>query len=642
MMRTLADRIAAPRWLASAMGTMWLAGAAFAQQPPPPPGVAPAGGEPPAVVGRIAEVSGTVSHKAAAATEWEKADRNWPIVVGDAIYAAGDGQARLEIGMALVTVRPNAVVDLAALDDRSVSLRADSGTATVATPVGGEAFTLLTPRGGAALGPDGLYRISAGDESAPTEIAVCRGGVVLADGQTRLREGEMAVLSGDPAAPQARIAAAPPGGCDAAPLQEARLPPKVSRRLTGIRDLAERGRWSHAANGADVWFPDDVGDSWAPYRNGRWNWVAPWGWTWVDDAPWGFAPFHYGRWSEIDGRWGWLPGEYVERPVYAPALVAFIAPPPDAVVVGGPEPVFGWVPLGPTEVYRPYYVTPGIDYARRVNLNVAGVGAATIGALIAAPLAVAALSNRRVATVVPLAALNGGRPVAPAILQTKPQVLASTPVQPGGQPPMPRPPGTLRVPSVPGARVAAPPRPIPPLAVRPGAPLGVVPGGRGPQPLTPPVMAPGRTPPLPGGPMDGRPPAAPPKKDTTGTLPGGARGTGPLPAGPGARPGPIPRGPRPAGPEARPTLARPATPVRPPAAGRPAPAVRPAAVPRPAPVARPAARPTPVARPAPMVRPAPMARPAAPVARPAPMARPAPAARPAPRPAPPQAKKPHP
>ena len=23
---------------------------------------------------------------------------------------------------------------------------------------------------------------------------------------------------------------------------------------------------------------------------------APWGWTWVDDAPWGFAPFHYGRW----------------------------------------------------------------------------------------------------------------------------------------------------------------------------------------------------------------------------------------------------------------------------------------------------------------------------------------------------------
>ena len=27
-----------------------------------------------------------------------------------------------------------------------------------------------------------------------------------------------------------------------------------------------------------------------------WVWLRPWGWTWVDDAPWGFAPFHYGRW----------------------------------------------------------------------------------------------------------------------------------------------------------------------------------------------------------------------------------------------------------------------------------------------------------------------------------------------------------
>ena len=52
-----------------------------------------------------------------------------------------------------------------------------------------------------------------------------------------------------------------------------------------------------------------VAAGWAPYRYGRWAWVRPWGWTWVDDAPWGFAPFHYGRWVCGRGeRWCWAPG----------------------------------------------------------------------------------------------------------------------------------------------------------------------------------------------------------------------------------------------------------------------------------------------------------------------------------------------
>ena len=34
---------------------------------------------------------------------------------------------------------------------------------------------------------------------------------------------------------------------------------------------------------------------------GRWVWTEPWGWTWVDDQPWGFAPSHYGRWVNMAG-----------------------------------------------------------------------------------------------------------------------------------------------------------------------------------------------------------------------------------------------------------------------------------------------------------------------------------------------------
>jgi hypothetical protein len=39
--------------------------------------------------------------------------------------------------------------------------------------------------------------------------------------------------------------------------------------------------------------------------------MSPWGWTWVDNAPWGFAPFHYGRWVGagalgLDPGGGWV------------------------------------------------------------------------------------------------------------------------------------------------------------------------------------------------------------------------------------------------------------------------------------------------------------------------------------------------
>jgi hypothetical protein len=106
-----------------------------------------------------------------------------------------------------------------------------------------------------------------------------------------------------------------------------------------------------------------------PYRFGHWAWVEPWGWTWVDDAPWGFAPFHYGRWAFLPARgWAWVPGTIVVRPVYAPALVAFVGGPSWNVSVRlGSGPV-GWFPLGPREVFVPaYHVTP--EYVQRVNVS---------------------------------------------------------------------------------------------------------------------------------------------------------------------------------------------------------------------------------------------------------------------------------
>jgi hypothetical protein len=127
--------------------------------------------------------------------------------------------------------------------------------------------------------------------------------------------------------------------------------------MTGYEDLDDYGRWTYVAGYGNVWQPTSVAADWAPYRNGHWVFVQPWGWTWVEDEPWGFAPFHYGRWAYAGTRWCWIPGPVVVRPVYSPALVAFVGGGNSgfhfSINVGGGG--VGWFPLGPGEVYVPSY-----------------------------------------------------------------------------------------------------------------------------------------------------------------------------------------------------------------------------------------------------------------------------------------------
>jgi hypothetical protein len=137
--------------------------------------------------------------------------------------------------------------------------------------------------------------------------------------------------------------------------------------MTGYEDLDDYGRWTYVGQYGTVWIPRGVPADWAPYRYGHWVWIAPWGWTWVDDEPWGFAPFHYGRWCQIGGGWAWVPGPVVVRPVYAPALVAFVGGGGFHLAIGIGRAV-AWFPLGPGEVYVPAYrVSP--RYVTNVNVT---------------------------------------------------------------------------------------------------------------------------------------------------------------------------------------------------------------------------------------------------------------------------------
>jgi hypothetical protein len=231
--------------------------------------------------------------------------------------------------------------------------------------------------------------------------------------------------------------------------------------------------------------------------------MPPWGWNWVDDEPWGFAPCHYGRWAHLDDRWTWVPGEFALEPVYAPALVAFIPPPAIAVPVPipvGAGPPVGWFPLAPGEVYWPAY-TRNLTYIR--NVNITNVNITKINTIIAAQPVTAdpppqivsqQFANRAAATVVPARVLVESGQVAPTAIAVPPQVLgrAAVAITP---PVLPRPAATAPTAPLLTSAPASPPsgRAMPPAAsgvmapTQPPSPRGVQSKPTAPVPTHPPA-----------------------------------------------------------------------------------------------------------------------------------------------------------
>jgi hypothetical protein len=190
----------------------------------------------------------------------------------------------------------------------------------------------------------------------------------------------------------------------------------VSPEVIGYSDLDDYGQWRTVENYGNVWVPTQVAADWAPYRFGHWAWVDPWGWTWIDDAPWGFAPFHYGRWAYVSSRWCWVPGPIRARPVYAPALVAFVGGSGgfSLSLSTGSVAGVGWFPLGPGEVYRPAY-TASRGYFTNVNVSNTIVNTTVINNVYNnVNVTNVVYRNREVAgavTAVPATTFAGGQPV---------------------------------------------------------------------------------------------------------------------------------------------------------------------------------------------------------------------------------------
>src|SRR6266705_4136406 len=337
------------------------------------------GQDPPTRVARLSYVDGSVSFQPGGQGDWAQAMRNRPVTIGDKIWADNNSRAELQAGQASIRLSSMTALSFLNLDDQTTQMRLAEGSINfrIRELREGDVYEVDTPNLSFNVTQAGAFRIDVNENGDGTRVTAIRGeGEVTANGQTyTVHAGERGEFNGTDHVTYFISGAPQPDEFDRwsndRDLKEdnsvsARY---VSRDVPGYSDLDDYGSWNEEPDYGPVWYPSTVDVGWAPYSYGYWNYVGPWGWTWVDYSPWGFAPFHYGRWAYIGSRWGWCPGPYYARPIYGPAFVGFIGGSHWGVGFGGGfGGGIGWFPLGPREPFHPWYHASG-RYYRNVNFN---------------------------------------------------------------------------------------------------------------------------------------------------------------------------------------------------------------------------------------------------------------------------------
>lgn len=322
--------------------------------------------EPPGRVGRVSLVQGKVEIGgdigAESSAESSAAVVNWPVTTRSLVTTAPNARTEIRIGSTSIRLDGDSSLEFTELDDDSLRLRLHFGSASIRvmnSEVAPE-FELRTAQATVRLTQPGRLRVDA-DRVPDTSLVSVLDGEAQVDGagaSLTIRAGRSAeVRDEDVRTLQARRDEFD----DWALTRDQTLVAEQSSRhigteMTGYEELDRYGSWSTNSDYGSLWTPTTVAADWTPYRDGQWSYIAPWGWTWVDNAPWGYAPFHYGRWVQVRNRWAWAPGRLERRPVWSPALVGWVG--------GGNWSVgfashnlhaHGWYPLSPYDRYVPGY-----------------------------------------------------------------------------------------------------------------------------------------------------------------------------------------------------------------------------------------------------------------------------------------------
>ncbi len=316
---------------------------------------------------RLAFTEGEVSFLRVGAEEWTPALVNTALAPGDALYTGASANLELQVAArGYVRAGEDTQVSLESLEPDYLQLQVTDGHVSLdlRSRKSGQTFEFDTPHGAFTVEHIGYYHLEVdGDVTAFTSRRGGRASLTLANGEVlAIGASEQVVLRGT--GPQIESYAAPePDAWDR--WNYARTDEQIDaisaryvpRDIYGVNDLDHYGDWRVVPTYGSIWVPRRVAANWAPYSTGRWIYDPFYGWTWIDDAPWGWAPYHYGRWVRVSGYWGWSPGPIVARPYYAPALVAFYGSGLSIGVTTGSASI-GWVALGWGEPLVPWWGPP--------------------------------------------------------------------------------------------------------------------------------------------------------------------------------------------------------------------------------------------------------------------------------------------
>jgi hypothetical protein len=375
-----------------------MAAGAFAQQPPwseqppgpqrggPPPGpysgpgpnagpnAGPGddqGDAPDRGVARVSFMTGNVSVRRGDSGDLVAAVVNAPLTAGDRIVTAGDGRAEVQFDSAnLIRIGPSSEVRLSELEYHRYQIQVAAGVTIFRVVRQTDAqVEISTPS--VAMHPlqPGVYRVGVSpDGTSDITVRIGDAEVFSPRGSEPLHAGKTMMARGSASEPGFQLVSPVAQDdfehwCisrDGLLASQAQRPSAryVNPDVAGAEDLDANGRWVNDGTNGNVWVPT-VDPGWAPYSCGRWAWTDFYGWTWVGCESWGWAPYHYGRWYYGGYGWAWWPGPFVGRYYWHPALVGFFGWGAPGLGVGFGFGFgfgnIGWVPLGPGELFRPWY-----------------------------------------------------------------------------------------------------------------------------------------------------------------------------------------------------------------------------------------------------------------------------------------------
>jgi hypothetical protein len=338
-----------------------------------------ANADPSTRVARLGIIDGTVTFLPGGETDWVFAQLNRPLITGDRLWVDANAKTELQLGSAAVRLWADTDISIFNLDNEMAQFSLNQGSINLRiwNLKQNQTYEIDTPNLAFVANQVGDYRIDVNVENNTTTVHVGSGqATVYAENSSYLIEAQQAyIFSGTDLSNYEVVAVTEPDDFALwiATLDERRIKTTshkyVSNEVIGYEDLDSYGTWKTESSYGNVWVPNDVPNDWAPYRDGSWAWIDPWGWTWIGDEPWGFAPFHYGRWAYIDTSWAWVPGPVDIAPIYAPALVAFFGGSGIQISISlGDSGGIGWFPLGPGDAYIPPYVVSQ-NYFTNINIS---------------------------------------------------------------------------------------------------------------------------------------------------------------------------------------------------------------------------------------------------------------------------------